>query len=117
MSQIADDLFATSEAQREDLAFAQLYDNFTPSMLFTLEGMGFCEQGEGGDWITPERIGLEGELPLNTGGGHTSESYMQGWALHVEAVRQLRGSAASVRSRTPTMGSMRARRRWRRDTF
>ena len=91
MSRIADDLFATSEAQRDDLAFAQLYDNFTPTMLFTLEGMGFCEQGEGGDWITPERIGLRGELPLNTGGGHTSESYMQGWALHVEAVRQLRG--------------------------
>ena len=91
MSQIADDLFAISEAQREDLAFAQLYDNFTPTMLFTLEGMDFCEQGEGGDWITPERINLHGELPLNTGGGHTSESYMQGWALHVEAVRQLRG--------------------------
>ncbi len=91
MAQIADDLFAISEAQREDLAFAQLYDNFTPTMLFTLEGMGFCEPGEGGDWITPERINLRGELPLNTGGGHTSESYMQGWALHVEAVRQLRG--------------------------
>lgn len=91
MSRIADDIFATSEAQRDDLAFAQLYDNFTPTMLFTLEGMGFCEPGEGGDWITPERIGLRGQLPLNTGGGHTSESYMQSWALHVEAVRQLRG--------------------------
>ncbi len=90
MSQIADDLFAVSEAQREDLAFAKLYDNFTPTMLFTLEGMGFCEPGESADWITPERIGLHGELPLNTSGGHTSESYMQGWALHVEAVRQLR---------------------------
>jgi len=60
MSQIAADLFAVSEAQRGDLAFAQLYDNFTPTILFTLEGMGFCEAGEGGDWISAERIGRQG---------------------------------------------------------
>jgi acetyl-CoA acetyltransferase len=91
LKMVGDDLFAASEVQREDVDVAELYDNFTPTIVFTLEGLGFCGRGEGGQWITPERIGLKGELPLNTSGGHTSESYMQGWALIAEAARQVRG--------------------------
>ncbi|MFN0145355.1 MAG: thiolase family protein [Dehalococcoidia bacterium] len=88
---IGRDLFARSGVQREDLGVAQIYDNFTPTVLFTLEGLGFCGRGESGAWVTPERIARDGELPLNTSGGHTSESYMQGWGLLAEAVRQVRG--------------------------
>ena len=91
LGMIAHDLFARSDIQRGDLDLAHLYDNFTPTVLFTLEGLGFCPRGESGQWVTPERIARDGELPLNTSGGHTSESYMQGWGLLAEAVRQLRG--------------------------
>ena len=87
----ARDLYASAGLGPEDVDVLEIYDNFTPTIFFGLEGFGFCPPGSAWEWVKEGRIALDGEMPINTSGGHTSESYMQGWALHAEAVRQLRG--------------------------
>lgn len=76
-----------------DLDLAMIYDSFTITVLATLENLGFCAPGEGGDFVAGGRIGLGGEIPVNPDGGGLSSNHpgMRGIFLVIEAVKQLRG--------------------------
>jgi acetyl-CoA acetyltransferase len=72
---------------------AMVYDSFTITVCVTLESLGFCKKGEGGSFVQNGRIGLGGELPINTDGGGLSSNHpgMRGIFLVIEATKQLRG--------------------------
>lgn len=84
--------FGMAGVQRSDIDLAMVYDSFTITVLATLENLGFCKVGEGGDFVSGGRIGLGGDLPVNPDGGGLSNNHpgMRGIFLVIEAVRQLR---------------------------
>lgn len=72
-----------------DVDVAQIYDAFSPLILFSLEAYGICGRGEAADFVRGAT------LPVNTAGGGLSEGYIHGMNLVAEGVRQMRGTAAN----------------------
>ena len=72
-----------------------VYDSFSVLTLLAIENYGFCEPGEGLDFVQDGRTEFDGAFPVNTNGGHLAESYIGGILHYVEAVRQLRGEAGA----------------------
>jgi acetyl-CoA acetyltransferase len=92
----ADKLWSQSELGPSDVDVAQIYDAFTPLVLLSLEGYGFCGRGEAGDFVLNGNLRWgSGSLPTNTSGGGLSEAYVHGFNLINEGVRQIRGTSTS----------------------
>jgi len=89
-------MWALADVTPADVKVAQLYDAFSPLIILSLEGYGFCERGEGGPFT--DDGGIEwpnGRLPVNTAGGGMSEAYVHGFNLILEGARQIRGTSTS----------------------
>uniref|UniRef100_UPI0035CBB407 thiolase family protein n=1 Tax=uncultured Sphingomonas sp. TaxID=158754 RepID=UPI0035CBB407 len=90
------ELWRKTDYQPKDVDTAQLYDGFSFLTLTWLEGLGFCEVGEGGSFIEGgKRIALDGDLPLNTFGGQIGAGRLHGFGFAHEAVTQLRGQGGA----------------------
>jgi len=86
------DLWQGSDYGPADVDIAQFYDGFAFHPITWLEGLGICEVGEGHKFIEGgSRIALDGELPLNTGGGQLGAGRLHGFGFAHESVIQLRG--------------------------
>jgi acetyl-CoA acetyltransferase len=91
----ANTAFGQAGLSRDNIDVAGISDHFSINVLIELEDAGFCNKGEGGDFIAGGGIQLGGRLPVNTDGGFLSSSHGGGCGLYtvVELVRQLRGEA------------------------
>ncbi|MEM7096301.1 MAG: thiolase domain-containing protein [Actinomycetota bacterium] len=83
-----------------DIDYVSIYDSFTITVLVTLEDLGFCEKGKGGEFVRDGRLqSPHGDLPFNTDGGGLCNNHPAnrgGMTKVIEAVRQLRGEAHSA---------------------
>lgn len=86
------ELWSKTDYKPKDVDTVQFYDGFAFFPISWLEALGFCEIGEGHKFIEGgTRIAIDGELPLNTGGGQIGAGRLHGFGFAHEAVLQLRG--------------------------
>ena len=90
------DLWAKTDYKPKDVDTVQFYDGFAFFPITWLESLGFCEVGEGHKFIEGgARISINGELPMNTGGGQIGAGRLHGFGFAHEAATQLRGKAGA----------------------
>ncbi len=84
--------FEMAGVTNDDIDLALIYDSFTYTVLLSLEELGFCKKGEGGDFVSGQRTAPGGDFPMNTNGGGLSYTHsgMYGMFAVIETVRQLR---------------------------
>lgn len=83
--------FEMANMDTQDIDACQIYDCFTYTVEATLSDYGFFDARDSTRWLTRDRIGPGGELPVNTSGGLLSEAYFMGLTPISEAVMQLMG--------------------------
>jgi acetyl-CoA acetyltransferase len=92
---VAEALYGMAGLSADDIDVALLYDDFSPSVLMQLEDYDFCGRGEAGSFVAGGNIRMGGKVPVNTHGGNISDAYVRGETHLIEAVKQLRGTAAN----------------------
>ncbi|RVT93169.1 thiolase family protein [Sphingomonas crocodyli] len=89
-----DMLWSRTDLKPADVDVAQIYDGFSILTLMWMESLRLCGRGEAAAFVEGgTRIGLGGELPLNTSGGQLSQGRLHGYGHTYEACVQLWGRA------------------------
>jgi acetyl-CoA acetyltransferase len=91
-----DELFAQAGVRHEDIDILQTYDDYPVISVMQIEDLGFCEKGEGPEFVRGHSFTTDGDFPVNTSGGQLSVGQAGaagGYLGLTEAVRQLTGLA------------------------
>lgn len=95
MEVIAKQIYRQSGLQPKDIDAANIYDAFSPIVLFQLEEFGFAKPGEARHFVNAGNLDINGRLPTNTNGGQLSEAYIHGVNGICESVRLVRGTSVN----------------------
>ncbi|RQG95423.1 thiolase domain-containing protein [Natrarchaeobius chitinivorans] len=80
----------------DDIEFAEVHDCFSIAEIMAYEDLGFCDRGEGGQYLESGATERHGERPVNLSGGLKSKGHpigATGTGQVVEVFHQLRGEA------------------------
>jgi acetyl-CoA C-acetyltransferase len=90
--------FGEAGVRPDEIDILMIYDSFTITVMTCIEDLGFCKKGEGGQFVSGDRLRFDTPGPaLNTDGGGLSSNHpgMRGIFLLIESARQLRGESTA----------------------
>jgi acetyl-CoA acetyltransferase len=90
-SRFGQHLFANAGITPVEVDVVNVYDGFSIFVPLWLETLGFCKEGEAFDFMTADRIAIDGELPLNTSSGNLGAGRMHGVPHFMDSVLQIMG--------------------------
>jgi acetyl-CoA acetyltransferase len=92
------DLYAQAGVGPQDIDLIQTYDDYPVIVMMQFEDLGFCEKGEGPDFVRRHGMTHAGSFPNNTSGGQLSAGQAGaagGFIGMTETIRQLSGKAGA----------------------
>jgi acetyl-CoA acetyltransferase len=85
-------LYGAAGVEPADIDFVETYDDYPVMSVIQIEDLGFCEKGEGPEFIRRHSFTTDGSFPINTSGGQLSVGQAgcsAGFLGLVESIRQL----------------------------
>ncbi|MEM8811425.1 MAG: thiolase family protein, partial [Pseudomonadota bacterium] len=89
-----DEFWSMAGVTPDQVDFLQTYDDYPVIVMMQMEDLGFCEKGEGPDFVRSQTLTVDGSFPHNTSGGQLSVGQAGaagGFLGLTEALRQLTG--------------------------
>lgn len=102
-----DELYGMAGFAPADMDFVQTYDDYAVISMMQFEDLGFCEKGEGPDFVRANTFTIDGSFPHNTSGGQLSVGQAGAAGGHLgitEAMRQLLGTAGGTQVKDAELG-------------
>ena len=101
------ELYGMAGVAPGDMDFVQTYDDYAVISMMQFEDLGFCEKGEGPDFVRSNTFTIDGTVPHNTSGGQLSVGQAGAAGGHLgitEAMRQLLGTASGTQVTEAALG-------------